>query len=224
MVISTSGFHATSSDHSQRRWCPSVISDAYVTFTTRSTSGNSNRCGVSASRRRGPISGSVLMISNTRSITSRNSAADRKLTSGPYRSSAGTGRSQEGRAALHEVLVDLLLDRVADPLSELEHERAIAGRLGAIAGRLDGFAELDPPARRQRDGAQRAEPGEGGRDREVRAPGEAGEERGIGDLRVDLLAADDGDGHERRAGPERDLHEAAAAEALEPVAVAPVLA
>src|ERR687886_458403 len=45
-------------------------------FTTRSRSGNSNRWGVSASRSFGPISGSVLIIVNTWSITSRNSFAD----------------------------------------------------------------------------------------------------------------------------------------------------
>ena len=44
-------------------------------LTTASWSGNSNRCGTRASRSFGPISGSVLMIVNTLSITSRNSAA-----------------------------------------------------------------------------------------------------------------------------------------------------
>src|SRR5438128_8870895 len=45
-------------------------------FITRSTSSNSNRCGTSASRSLGPISGSSLMSVNTLSITSRNSLAD----------------------------------------------------------------------------------------------------------------------------------------------------
>ena len=47
-------------------------------FTTASWSGNSNRCGTRASRSFGPMSGSVLMIVNTLSITSRNSAAELK--------------------------------------------------------------------------------------------------------------------------------------------------
>jgi hypothetical protein len=73
--ILTSGSQPTSSVHSQTRLFPSLVSSAAVMFTTRSRSGNSNRCGVSASRSFGPISGSVLIIWNTRSITSRNSLA-----------------------------------------------------------------------------------------------------------------------------------------------------
>src|SRR3954452_10543872 len=45
-------------------------------FTTASWSGKSNRCGTRASRSFGPMSGSVLMIVNTRSMTSRNSAGE----------------------------------------------------------------------------------------------------------------------------------------------------
>ena len=54
--------------------------------------------------------------------------------------------------------------------------------------------------------------------------GQAGDRLRLAELRVDLLAADDGDGHDRRAGPQRHLDEAAAAEALQPVAVREVLA
>ena len=42
----------------------------------------------------------------------------------------------------------------------------------------------------------------------------------LGELRVDLLGADDRDGDDRRAGAQRDLDEPAAAEALQPVALA----
>src|SRR5215211_8486018 len=72
-----------SSDHSQRRFSSPVPA---VTLTTRSTSGNSNRWGVSASRSFGPISGSVLISSKVLSRTSRNSAGERKLPiARPYR-------------------------------------------------------------------------------------------------------------------------------------------
>src|SRR6185436_14305585 len=45
-------------------------------LTTASWSGNSNRWGTCASRSFGPISGSVLMIMNTLSMTSLNSRAE----------------------------------------------------------------------------------------------------------------------------------------------------
>src|SRR5437870_1834840 len=47
-------------------------------FMTRPKSSNSKRCGTSASRRRGPISASSLIIVKTRSITARNSFAELK--------------------------------------------------------------------------------------------------------------------------------------------------
>src|SRR5687767_11367342 len=102
-------------------------------FTTASTSGKTNRCGVCASRSFGPMSGSVLMSSNTRSMTSRNSSGDSKaLLPIPFGASL-----YEGRAALHQVLVELPLDRVAHALGQLEHERAVLGRLGAVVGDVD---------------------------------------------------------------------------------------
>ena len=110
------------------------------------------------------------------------------------------------------------------PLGQLEHQGAVLGRLGPVGRRLDRLAELDPPLGRQRNGAERAEPGEGGRQREVRRAEHAGQGGGLADLRVDLLAADHGHRHDRRAGAQRDLDEPAAAEALQPVAIAEGLA
>src|SRR4029078_10175152 len=63
-------------------------------LTTASWSGNSNRCGTRASRSFGPMSGSVLMIVNTLSITSRNS--DDELNSAIARA----GRRVQCRADL----------------------------------------------------------------------------------------------------------------------------
>src|SRR5919108_1573484 len=75
MVILTFGSQSTSSDHSQCRFPSSPAWEARM-LTTRSTSGNSNRWGTSASRSFGPISASSLIIAKTRSITVRNSLGD----------------------------------------------------------------------------------------------------------------------------------------------------
>src|SRR3954462_10606735 len=123
-------------------------------FTTRWRSGNSQRCGVSASRSFGPMSGSLDISSKVRSITSRNSSADLNPLTGLSLTPSGL---RDCRAALDEVLVQLLLDDVAHALGQLEHERAVARGVGPVAGGLDRVAELDPPLRRQRHGADRAE-------------------------------------------------------------------
>src|SRR3954469_5752098 len=129
IVMQTSGSQVTSSDHTQRRF-PSAPPSAAVTFTTRSRSGNSHRCGDSASRSFGPMSGSVLISSNARPITSRNSSADlNPLTP--------QDNLNESRAALHQVLVDLLLNGLADALRQLEHKRAVGRRLGSVLSGLD---------------------------------------------------------------------------------------
>src|SRR5215211_4041714 len=77
MVILTFGSQSTSSDHSQCRFPSSPPSDARM-LTTRSTSGNSNRCGTSASRSLGPMSGSSLIVVKIQSMTVRNSLGEEK--------------------------------------------------------------------------------------------------------------------------------------------------
>src|SRR5215212_5967813 len=149
-------------------------------FTTSSTSGKTNRCGVCASRSLGPMSGSVLISSNTRSITSRNSSGDSKALL-PMNSAS----LYERRAALDQVLVELLLDHVAHPLGQLEHERAVVGGVGAVAGDVDRVAELDPPLGRERHRAEGAQQGERRRDRYERRAGQAGEQGQLADLGVD---------------------------------------
>src|SRR3954464_8626330 len=136
-------------------------------FTTWSTSGNTNRCGVSASRSFGPMSGSVLISSNARSMTSRNSSGDSKALLPIPRASL-----YERRAALDEVLVDGLLDRVAHALGALEHERAVLGGVRGVAGRVDRTADLDPPLRRQRHRAKWPEQRERRRDGDERRTGQ----------------------------------------------------
>src|SRR3954453_1179178 len=147
----------------------------------------------------------------TRSKTSRASFADSNFIPG--------ATLQERRSSLDEVLVEHLLDRVLDALRELEDERAVVGVGGTVCREVDGLPELDPPLRRKRHHTERAKEGERRGDREVRRAGDAREHRRLGDLGVGLLAAAPRARQNRRAGPQRDLDEAAAAEALQPVAV-----
>src|SRR5215211_2695419 len=147
-------------------------------FTTSSTSGNTNRCGVWASRSFGPMSGSVLISSNARSMTSRNSSGDSKS----LLPMAFAASLYERRAALHQVLVELLLDRVAHALGELEDERAVVGGVAPVAGDVDRVAELDPPLGGQRHRAERAEQRERRRDRHERRAGQPGEPGQLAEL------------------------------------------
>ena len=71
---------------------------------------------------------------------------------------------------------------------------------------------------------ERAEPRERGREREEGRAQRARPAAGLAELRVDLLAAHHGHRHDRRAGAQRQLHEAAAPEALQPVALGEGLA
>src|SRR4051812_19612243 len=110
-------------------------------FTTWSTSGNTNRWGVSASRSLGPMSGSVLISSKARSMTSRNSFGD----SNALLAIPSPASLYERRTALDEVFVDGPLDRVAHALRQLEDERAVLGGVGSVVRGVDRVAELDPP-------------------------------------------------------------------------------
>src|SRR3954464_3414521 len=163
-------------------------------LTTWSRSGKTNRCGVSASRSFGPMSGSVLMSSNARSMTSRNSFGDSK---GLLPILCGASL-YEGGTALHQVLVDLPLDRVADAFGQLEDQRAVLGRVGPVVRDVDRVAELDAPLGRQRHRPERAQQRERRGDREERRAGQLGQPGQLTDLRVDLLAADDGHRDDRR--------------------------
>ena len=52
---------------------------------------------------------------------------------------------EEGRASQDQVLVQLVLDQLADLLREIEDELAVVGGLGPMLGQVDRLAELDPP-------------------------------------------------------------------------------
>src|SRR3954447_2378931 len=75
IVMRTFGSQSTSSDHTQCR-LPCSSGRAARMFTTRSTSVNSKRCGTSASRSFGPMSGSPSIIEKIWSMTSRTSSGD----------------------------------------------------------------------------------------------------------------------------------------------------
>src|SRR6266508_1314809 len=126
---------------------------------------------------------------------------------------------EKRRAALDEVLVELLLDRLADELRDLEDERPVLCRIGRVLGAVDRLAELDPPLRRQRYETERAEGRERRRDRHERRADQAREHAALGELGIDLLRSDYRDRNDRRARAQRHLDEASAAEALQPVAL-----
>src|SRR5690348_5465067 len=84
--------------------------------------------------------------------------------------------------------------------------------------------ELDAPLARQRDHAQRPKPRPERRHREVRQPKEARHRPQVADHRVDLLRADDGDGHDRRLRANRSGHKATPAEATQAVTLLEALA
>src|SRR5437762_57084 len=109
-------------------------------FTTRSRSGNSKRCGVSASRSFGPMSGSVLIIVNALSITSRHSPAELKPMPEPYAELP----LHERVTALRDVLVNLALDDPPNELRELEDDGAVRSVPRAERGEVDRVAELEP--------------------------------------------------------------------------------
>src|SRR3954463_2504444 len=119
MVILTFGSQPTSSDHSQCR-CPSSLPSAARMLTTRSRSGNSNRCGTSASRSFGPMSGSSLIVVKIQSMTVRNSFGDEK-------SSAMAQEEEPDPDDRDRVL------RVPEARDEVERDREV----------VDGFAAPD---------------------------------------------------------------------------------
>src|SRR4051812_22852586 len=187
-------------------------------FTTLSTSGNTKRCGVSASRSLGPMSGSVLMSSNTRSMTSQNSLGDSNSLLAIARASL-----YEGGTALHQVLVHRALDRVAHALGELEDQRPVLRGVRPVPGRVDRVADRDPPLGGGRRRAKGPEQGDRRRAREERRPGQLGQQRHLPDLRAALPDAADARRGGRRGRARRQLNEPAAAEALQAVAVLEVL-
>src|SRR5215210_1215222 len=101
------------------------------------------------------------------SLTGVRSAQRHRKAAGAAAVLGPPAQLEERRAALDQVLVDLLLDRLAHLLGKLEHQAPVVGRLRAVAGGVDRLAELDTPARRERDRAERAEQWECRRDREV---------------------------------------------------------
>src|SRR5215218_2426173 len=80
----------------------------------------------------------------------RNRALHPGRESMPPQCVGGLPASEERGTALCEVLVELPLNRLAHLFGEVEDDAAVLGGLRAVSAELDRVAELDPPARRQR--------------------------------------------------------------------------
>jgi PucR C-terminal helix-turn-helix domain len=130
----------------------------------------------------------------------------------------------ERRPALDQQLVELGLDGVPDPVGQ--PPRRLRVPLPVLASPVGGHrgAELDDPVGRQRDRADRPEPREQRRDREVGQPQQLRHRLRVPDHRVDLLGAHDRARDDRHAGPQRGPGKAAAAKTLQPVPLAESLA
>ena len=117
--------------------------------------------------------------------------------------------------------MQVLLDPGPDLLGHGLDQGAIVGGLGpAQRDGVDRLEEADLELGRQvGEHPERAEPGEGRRDREVDQAGQLAQEVDLGEDGLRLLGADDADRDDLRLGPHRDLDEAAAAEAAQAVAV-----
>src|SRR5688500_594890 len=106
-------------------------------FTTRSTSVNSNRCGTSASRSLGPMSGSSLIIEKTWSMTVLNSLSDRNSVAIAQEPCAGFARATLARGDAftfdRTAVAGLGFVRAGD--FDWTDDFAVAG----LAGRLDAF-------------------------------------------------------------------------------------
>src|SRR5712691_13226391 len=142
-----------------------------------------------------------------------------RLAAGP----GSDSRLGKDRPAPWPELVDGRLDPFPHLLADLEHEASVAYGLGPVLGDLDRLAEGDEPLRGQREQPGQTEPRERRGDREVRQAEQPGYGLQVGEHRVHLLRADDSDRDDGRARAQRDLDEASAAEAADPVAVAVAL-
>src|SRR3954452_14625116 len=131
MVILTFGSQPTSSDHSQCR-CPSSLPSAARMLTTRSTSGNSNRWGTSASRSFGPMSGSSLIVVKIQSMIVRNSFDDEN--------SAPMAQEDEPDERVDEERERVVVERLRDAAGFFAVvERFAAGFFAAVERFAAGF-------------------------------------------------------------------------------------
>src|SRR5262245_59397801 len=133
------------------------------------------------------------------------------------------GLATERPAALDQQPVQHVLDRLAHLVRQLEHDHRIVDLVGVLLGG-DGRPEVDHPLGRQRYRAERTQPRECRCYRHVGQAQRLRHRRDIAYERVDLLRADDRNWDDRRAVPQRSRYEAAAAETLQLVALAELLA
>src|SRR6266851_535137 len=126
---------------------------------------------------------------------------------------------EDGPAARKE-----LMQRVLDPLphlfTQLQHELWVGGGARSEVRDVDRLAEGDEPLRRQRQQTDQAQPGKSRGDRDRGQTEQPGDRARVEDHRVHLFRADHRHWDDRRAGPERNLDETAAAQPLHAIAVA----
>src|SRR6187200_840617 len=147
-----------------------------------------------AARRRGPAWSSASVSLSTSSSKPWNSAAlaDDELRLAISRWRLSLQGMEESGAPLDEVLVEPRLDRLLDLLRDVEQKSRVIRSVRPVSGEIDRFAELDAPLGRQRDQAQRSEPGERRRDRHEGGAHRARHRPRVPELWVDLLRSHHG--------------------------------
>src|SRR5919109_796731 len=109
-------------------------------LTTASMSGNSKRCGTRASRSFGPISGSVLMIVNTLSMTSRNSSDERNSAMTAVYSALPMWRNWAGDQQC--VPAEVVRPRSIDELKAAVENARSAGQRMRVAASGHSFTDI----------------------------------------------------------------------------------
>ena len=142
---------------------------------------------------------------------------------GRIRRSCSADAYRNTDAARRDALVQHRLERRADALRERVHRAGSSAASGPSAVERDGRAEAERPARRERAGRRRGRSGASAPERSGH-PEPLGEPAGPGERRVASSLPTMAHGTSGRPRAERDLHEPAAAEPLQAVAVAPGLA
>ena len=164
-------------------------------LTTMSTSENSKRCGTSAARSFGPMSGSVSIIEKIRSMTSRNSLGELELR-GHHNAPSRLTRLSYTFSCTRARTSSPARARARGP----RRRRARAGRPAAARRRRSASARAPAAPAAAAAGAA------GAPTRAMHAVGEPGP------------AGDERAGDDRRAAAQRELDEAAVPEALEAIA------
>src|SRR5450631_1455904 len=96
--------------------------------------------------------------------------------------------SEEDRPALQQQGVERLLDRLADPVSKVEHHHRVISRRRPQDRGVHRRTELDDPLAGQRNQAEGTEKRERRRDRDVRRSDKPGKGLEVSEDRIDLFS------------------------------------